>query len=442
MSGTADSFSRPIWREAGFGLLWGARTVSLLGDRITILAVPFAAVAMEATPLQVATLTAASFLPWLLLGAFAGVAIDRSARYQTIMIWADLGRAVLLSSVPAAALGGVLTYWQLLVVALLAGALSVFFESASSAYLPILIGPERLPDGNAKLSASTAVMTTAGPGVAGLLIQCITARFAIAVDALTFLISAILLNRIHDPGSRRPEKLASQSFSADVRAGLRYITHHSMLRAFVAEAATSNLGASMNGAIVVLFAVRVLHLSAGEFGLAGMFFGIGGGAASLLSNRVARWFGVGPVITGSCVVIGIAGLLIGLTTGGIGVMLAVLAVAYFMWGAGLTAYVVIAGSLRQVITPERMRARVMATANMAISGLNPVGAILGGLLATWVGLRSAVLTASVLMLVSVLWVAFSPVARIRTMPSAADEAAEPQQSARAGLAREDESVLR
>jgi MFS family permease len=270
--------------------------------------------------------------------------------------------------------------------------------------------------------------------VAGLLIQCITARFAVAVDALSFLASAALMRRIDDPRSQRPKGLGSQSFLADVRTGLMYITHHSMLRAFVAEAATSNLGASMNGAIVVLFAVHVLHLSPGEFGLAGMFFGLGGGAASLLANRVAGWLGVGPVIAASCVVIGIAGLLIGLATGGIGVTLTVLAVAYFLWGAGLTAYVVVAGSLRQVITPERMRARVMSTANMAISGLNPVGAILGGLLATWLGLRSAVLTAGVLMLVSVLWVAFSPVARIRTMPPAADETAESRRVASSELA--------
>jgi MFS family permease len=266
-------------------------------------------------------------------------------------------------------------------------------------------------------------MTTAGPGLAGVLIQCITARFAVAVDALSFLASAALLHRINDPRPR-PKELTPQSFLADVRSGLMYITHHSMLRAFVAEAATSNLGASMNGAIVVLFAVRELHLSAGQFGLAAMFFGIGGGAASLVANRVAGRLGVGPVIMGSCVVIGIAGLLIGLTAGGIGVVLTVLAIAYFLWGAGFTAYVVIAGSLRQVITPAQLRARVMSTANMAISGLNPIGAILGGVLATWLGLRSAVLIAGVLMLVSVLWVAFSPVARIRTMPRAADETAD------------------
>jgi MFS family permease len=426
MGGVADAVNRPNWRGTGFGLLWGANTISLLGDRITILAIPFAAVAMGASVLQVSALTAASFVPWLLCGAFGGVAVDRSAQYRTIMVWADLGRAALLCSVPAAALGGVLSYWQLLAVALAAGVLSVFFQAASSAFLPVLVGPERLPQGNARLSASTAVMTAAGPGLAGILIQTITARFAVAADALSFLASAALLHRIRDP-QRAPAALEHRPFLADVQAGLSYIARHPMLRAFIAEAATSNFGASMNGAIVVLFAVHELHLAAGQFGLALAFFGVGGAAASLMANRLAGWLGVGPVIAASCAVIGVGGLLVGLATGSTGAVLTVLIVAYFLWGSAFTVYAVLAGSLRQAITPERMRGRVMSTANMAISGINPVGAILGGVLGAWLGLRAAVIVAGALMLVSVGWIIPSPVIRLRTVPETTDA---PQTAAR------------
>lgn len=156
---------RSQWRGTGFGSFWGANAVSLLGDRITILAIPFAAVALHASPLQVSVLTTASFLPWLLAGVFAGVMVDRWALYRKIMIWADLGRGALLFSVPLAAARGMLTYWQLLAVALLTGLLTVFFQAASSALLPKLVGIDRLPAANAKLSTSSSVMMTAGPAL-------------------------------------------------------------------------------------------------------------------------------------------------------------------------------------------------------------------------------------------------------------------------------------
>jgi MFS family permease len=146
-----------------------------------------------------------------------------------------------------------------------------------------------------------------------------------------------------------------------------------------------------------------------------------------MANRLAGWLGVGPVIAASCAVIGVGGLLVGLATGSTGAVLTVLIVAYFLWGSAFTVYAVLAGSLRQAITPERMRGRVMSTANMAISGINPVGAILGGVLGAWLGLRAAVIVAGALMLVSVGWIIPSPVIRLRTVPETTDA---PQTAAR------------
>lgn len=410
---------RSQWRGTGFGSFWGANAVSLLGDRITILAIPFAAVALHASPLQVSVLTTASFLPWLLAGVFAGVMVDRWALYRKIMIWADLGRGALLFSVPLAAARGMLTYWQLLAVALLTGLLTVFFQAASSALLPKLVGIDRLPAANAKLSTSSSVMMTAGPGLAGLLVQAFSAPFAIIADALSFLASATLLRQMRY--RRPPPADFPRPFCLEVRAGLWYVLREPTMRAFLGQAATGNLGASMNGAVVVLFAVRELHLAAGELGVAMAVFGVGGGVASLTANRIARRLGIGPVITASCAGAGVGSLLIGLTAGSTGLALATFGVAYFLWGFSLTTYTVVAGSLRQTITPERMRAQVMSTLNVAISGIIPVGAILGGLLATWLGLRAPVLVAGAIMLISVLWIVQSPVIRIRTMPRAADE---------------------
>lgn len=413
-AGPGSMARRTVWRTTGFGPLWAASTVSLLGDRITMLAVPFAAVALHASALQVSVLTTASFLPWLLLGVFAGVIVDRSAQYRKVMICADLGRAALLGSVPLAAARGLLTYWQLLAVALLAGTLTVFFQASASALLPELVGLDQLPDANAKLSASSSMMMAAGPGLAGLLIQAFTAPFAIISDALSYLASASLLRRVRYQQRLKPE--ARRPFWPELGAGLRFVLREPTMRAFLGQAAIGNLGSSMNGAVIVLFAVRDLHLTAGELGLAMALLGVGGGMASLTANRIARRAGVGPLITAACAGAGLGSLLIGLAVGSTWLVLAMLGVAYFLWGYSLTTYNVLAGSLRQIATPEQMRAQVMSSLHVAVSGVVPVGAFLGGLLAMWAGLRTPILVAGALMLASVMWIAHSPVIHVRTMP--------------------------
>jgi MFS family permease len=334
------------------------------------------------------------------------------------MIMADLGRAAVLVTVPCAAALGVLSYWHLAAVALAAGVLTVLFETASSALLPSLVGLDRLTAANAKLSASGSVVSVAGPGAAGGLVQLLTAPFALVADALSFLASAALLTRVPPPApSPAPPR---RRFAVELREGVSFVWRQPMMRALVAEAATSNLGASMNGAIVVLFAVRELHLSAGQFGLASVGVGLGGAIVSLVTNRVANRVGVGVTIAGTCVGIGVAGVLIALAGGGTVPVLAILAAAYLLWGASLTAYSILAGSLRQFLTPERLRGRTMSTANALVVGVNPVGAILGGLFAGWFGLRGAMLVAGGLLLVSAAWIVWSPVYRVRTMPVTAE----------------------
>jgi MFS family permease len=395
--------------------------VSLFGDRITILAVPFAAVALDASPLQMSVLTAAGFLPWLLFGTVAGVLVDRS-RHRTVMIMTDLGRAAVLLTVPCAAALGVLSYWHLAAVALSAGVLTVLFETASSALLPSLVGLDRLTSANAKLSTSGSAMSVAGPGAAGGLIQMLTAPFALLVDALSFLASAALLTRVPPPAaSPAPPR---RRFAVELREGISFVRRQPMMRALVAEAATSNLGASMNGAVVVLFAVRELHLTAGQFGLASVGVGLGGTLVSLVTNRIADRVGVGVTIAATCVGIGVAGVLIALAGGGTGLVLTILAAAYLLWGASLTAYSILAGSLRQVLTPERLRGRTMSTMNALVVGVNPIGAILGGLFAGWFGLRGAMLVAGGLLLGSAVWIVLSPVFRVRAMPVSADRPAD------------------
>jgi MFS family permease len=404
-----------LWCDRGFRRLWAARTISLVGSQVSALALPLvAAVYLNASTLHVSLLAAAGFLPWLLFGLFAGVLVDRSPR-RLIMIWTDVARAGLLLTIPIAAACGVLSVGQIAFVAFAVGALTVLSDTASTAFLPSLVGHKRLTEGNAKLSAGTAATTIAGPSAAGALLQAFSAPFAVAADALSFLVSAWLIRgvRCEEPAGRAEP---GRSIRADIQAGVRFLWRHPVLRPMAAEVATSNLGASMNGPIVVLFALRELRLSAVQIGISLSFVGIGGLVATALTKRAVEHLGVGRTIAASCIGIGVGGMLIPLSHGSAASVVLILAAAYFVWGGSLTVYAVVAGSLRQTITPPGMLGRTVASANTVMSGINPLGAVLGGLLGTWLGLRPTLFLAGLLLLGSAGWILRSPVYRLRSMP--------------------------
>jgi MFS family permease len=403
-----------------FRTLWAARTVSMMGGKVTLFAIPFtAAITLRASPMQVAVLTAAGFLPWMLCGVAAGVYIDRFRR-RAIMIGSDYARAVLLLLVPGAYVLDVLSFALLVTVAALLGVLDVVSHAASLAYLPTVVTTEELPAANSALAVSTSVSDVAGPGLAGALIDVLTAPIALVADAISFVVSAVLLERIKtvEPPLPAPDR---HDFRAEATEGLAFLWRHPVLRTFVCAAAVSNLGASMNGAVVVLFAVDVLHLSAGEFGLTAVFFGIGGVLAGAASGRLTRRFGAGPVIVGSSLTMGVGGVLSAFAGGSLALVWAALSIAYLLRGGGLTTFVAVSTSLRQALIPNHLRGRAMASASTVMMGVNPVGALLGGVLATWFGLRGAMLAAGVLLTVATGWLLRSPMRTLRALGDA-DEA--------------------
>jgi MFS family permease len=409
-----------LWRHKDFRNLWAARTVSLAGTQVTTLAIPFtAAVVLGASPMQMGVLTAAGFVPWLVFGLFAGALVDRVSR-RAVMIWTDLARVVLILTVPLASLLGVLTYGQVVAAALLMGVMAVFFDTASGAFLPSVLAKDEIMEGNAKLSASASITSVAGPALGGILVQLLTAPIALVVDGLSYLASASLVTRIK--GRETPAVVKSRpGVFTEVREGLRFLLRHRTLRALVGEAVTGNLGASMNVALLVLFAIQELHLSAGEVGVAMAFSGVGGVVATLLTRRAADRFGLGKTIAASCVVSGAGALLIPFVSGSPFLAVVLLAVAYFLWGGSVTTYSILAGSLRQLATPERMLGRVLASTSVAISGVNPIGALLGGVLAGLIGFRPTLIVAGTLVLLATLWMVFSPVWHLRTLPETVEE---------------------
>ncbi len=258
--GANDATAASLWRHRDFMRLWAAQTVSLFGSQVTTLALPLtAALTLRATPAQMGVLGAAQFAPFLLIGLFAGVWIDRRRR-RPVMIAADVGRAVLFALIPALALLHALRIEQVYVIAFLAGALTLFFDVAYTSYLPSLVARDRLSEGNAKLEGSAAVAELAGPGVGGVLAQILSPPLALVVDAVSFVFSALSLRTIRVAEPEPAPRARDDGVWRDIGQGLRVLLGNRLTRATVSAAATLVLCSSIGSSVFVLYLTRALHL--------------------------------------------------------------------------------------------------------------------------------------------------------------------------------------
>jgi predicted MFS family arabinose efflux permease len=404
--------------DAEFLKLWVGGFVSTLGFHVSILAMQLTAAAvLRATPWEMGLLGAAQFLPRLAFGLIAGVWVDRLRR-RPILIVADLGRAMLLASVPVAYVADVLSMVQLFVVALGVGGFSVFFGVASQAYLPNLVGRERIVDANARMSAGEAVAQIAGPNLAGVLVQVLTAPIAIGVDAVSYVVSALSIAWIRRPEPAPPPAAERRHAIADIREGLATVAAHPVLRPLVLAAV--NIGfftGGFRGALIVLYLVQ-LGVSPIEFGF---IYGVGGASAlvgAILARPLARRLGLGRTL-----------VLIHLATAAFAAFvplagfvsadarLALLLAGQVGLGVFAPVWGINGGSLQQLVTPDRLLGRVNATQQVALFGINPLGAIIGGALASLVGLQATLGIAAAGAAVTSLILLASPIRRLEAMPA-------------------------
>lgn len=410
-----------LWRHPDFVKLWAGQTVSVFGSLITGFALPLVAIlALDASALDVALLGMAELAPGLVAGLFAGVWVDRLRR-RPIMIAADLGRALLLASVPAAWALGALGLGQLYLVAMLVSVLTVCFDVSYAAYLPSLVARDRLVEGNAKLEASNSVAEVAGFGIAGVLVQLLTAPVAILVDALTFLVSALSLSRIRtaEPGPR-PEADGDEPATVvrEIADGLRLVWGDRMLRALAGAAATREFFAHIFVAVLTLFLVEELELEPAVFGAV---FGIGGISAFVGAIFVERWtraWGLGRTMLGSLGLSILATFLIPLASGPAPLAAGMLALEQATDGTGM-AYQINSVSLRQAITPPRLLGRVNASMRVLEQGAMLLGLLVGGLLGERIGLRPTVFLGVLGMTLALPWIILSPIPALREHPQPA-----------------------
>ncbi len=412
------SGSRPksLLRHRDFRQLWAAETVSQVGTQVSMLAIPLMAIkVLHATTFEVGALTAVEFAPFVLVGLPAGAIVDR-VRRRPVMVLCDLGRAVSLATLPIAHALGWLTIWQLFAVVFANGVMTVFFDVSYMSILPSLVDRDQIIDGNAKLEVSRSSAQVGGPGLAGVLVQWIGSVSAVVVDAVSFVCSAAFLARIKasEPPIERHADTSQPRLRDEIRAGLAYVWHHAMLRPIALCTATSNFFSSMIQAVFVVYAVRELHYSAGAVGVVFVLGGSGAVLGALTSGRISAPIGVGPTIVGAIVLASVGSVLLGVAPrhGAFGFFV----VGFALFSFGGVVYNINQGSLRQAITPPRMQGRMNASMRFMVWGTMPFGALLGGAMGTWFGLRTTLLVAGFGALLAGAWVWWSPVRTLRTIP--------------------------
>lgn len=391
-------------------IVWSGSLVSEMGDQVTLLALPLAAVLLlHAGAFELGALRAAGTVAFLLVALHAGILVDRR-RKRPLMIGADLGRLALIGSVPAAAALHVLTLWQLYAVALGAGVLSVIFDVSYQSFVPVLVGRDRLHEGNAKMALPSSFANVIGPTTAGGLVAVAGAARAMTADAASFGIgaAATLLLRVREAA---PSPAPKRHMRAEIAEGLRYVFGHPVLRRVVGCTATANLFSGVTYSILILYLLRDLHADPARIGQVYSLGSIGGLAGGLVASRLVTWIGSARMLWFSKAAFGWVMLAMPFARPGWGVLL--VSAGLFVGSFSGVTYNVAQVSYRQSVTPPHLLGRMNASIRWVIWGTIPLGSLLGGWLGTVAGLRAAVAAGVAGTWLAVLWIVTSPLVRQR-----------------------------
>ncbi len=401
-----------LWHHPEFLKLWSGQTISEIGSRITREGLPLTAILiLAATPTQVGILAAAAALPVILFGLFAGVWVDRLPR-RPILILADVGRLLVLLTIPLAAVTHNLSFGLLLVVAFVTGLLTLFFDTAYQSILPSLVSPENILEGNTKLATTQSLAEIGGPALAGSLIQLLSAPLAILVDAGSFLVSVISLLLIRSP--ENPPAVADRvSIAAEMRAGIRAISERPALRTMAIGAGLRSFFGMFYAALYSVFTLRIVGMTPASEGVLISMGGIGALIGALLAERLVRRFGLGRVLIGAQLIGVPFSLLTPLASGTPIAAFGMLAAAQLVGDGAAMIYAINTLTYRQSSVPDHLLGRVNATAGFIEQSIMPLGALIGGWLGDQIGARAALGIAASGFVVSALWMAASPIRKLR-----------------------------
>jgi len=404
--------------DPDFRKLWIGQAISQIGSNITSVGLPLTAVlVLKASPVQMGFLSGVGVAAVPIFGLFAGAWVDRLRR-RPILIAADLGRAVVLGIIPLEAMLHRLTIGDLYLVAVGSSILTVLFDVSYQAYLPSLIARENILTGNGRLALTESIAQIAGPGIAGILVQLITAPMAMLFDAGSFVCSAISVWLIRKR-ENMPTRTLEPHNGREISEGLDASWRDPLLRALAGRKATSAFFLGFGSSLYILFTMRELGLTAALLGIIAI-----GGTSGLFGAFLAEWlvrrFGFGRTFIGSAAVIEMAMLLIPLAHGSVAACSAFL-IASQLGDLAWPVYSISERSLRQAITPNHLLGRVNSSMHLLFHGVLPLGALAGGAIAQAVGMRQVLLVGAIGVLLSTMWLVFSPVRRLRELPHAVGE---------------------
>ncbi|RNI24596.1 MFS transporter [Flexivirga caeni] len=376
-----------LWRNRSFNLLWTGQTINGVGSAVSTVAIPLVAVKqLHAAPFGVGVITAAEWLPALLIGLLVGVWVDRHHRRAT-MIWAGAGQAVSMAIVPAVAQWGRPTMPVLILAAGLCGLFGVFFRTAYSPYLRLVVPREDLARANAKLRSSRSVASICGPALGGALVQLAGAARAVTADAASFLVACLCISRIDIEEPPPARTSGDTSLWPAITDGVTYLLRARLLRAVSLSLAAINFLLTAAGAVEVYFLVRDVHLSAGSIGVILAVGSSGGLVGAFIAGSVTERFGFNAAAAGALCVTAPLGLL--MACAGRGPAASLFAVGLFVLTFGLTISTVAFMTLRQLASSPAILGRVSATSDLLMSATIPLGALIGGALGSWLGARVA-----------------------------------------------------
>jgi MFS family permease len=403
----------PLLRDSPtFRRYWLGQAVSLVGDQVTLIALPLVAVlVLDANAAQMGYLVAAELLPNLLFSLHAGAWADRRARKRKIMIGTDIGRALLIASIPVAYAFDALTFPHMVVVGFLMGTLTVLFHVSHSAFYPAIVPRERLIEGGSITHGSRALSYVVGPSIGGVLVQAISAPVTLVLDACTYVVSALFLRTLDVE-----EPAAEPAAKGHVVAGVRWVFGNPIIRAALGATATINFFNFVFAALFILYATKELGVAPATLGLVLGAAAVGGILGAIVTSRVARRIGIGRAFALGCVLFPAPLLLVPLAEGPEWVILACLFLAEFGCGFGVMMLDISAGAIAAAVVPERLRSRVSGAYMVVNYGVRPVGALVGGALGTAIGLRETLWIATVGALLGVLWLLPSPILGLRELP--------------------------
>ncbi|GCD94987.1 MFS transporter [Embleya hyalina] len=397
---------------SAFWRYWAALTISHAGDAVTAVALPLIALrGLHATSLQVSLITAAQYTAWILIGLPAGVIVQRLPLRGT-QVAMDVVRAIAIASVPIAWVLDVLGLWQLVVVAFVVGLASVVFDVGNSTLLPSIVSREELTSRNSLTSGSAAATQLGGPSLAGVLVQLCGAASGLLVDAISYLLSAVLLRTLPRPARQTPSD-GGPSLRARMAEGLRYVRRHPAIRPCVAAVTAVNFVCGALMALVPALLVRTLHAPTALVGVLIATEGFGSLIGAALTTRLVARFGSARTLIGAALLTPVAVGCVPFAGHGLGLL--VFAAANAAFGAAVVVMSIVTRTHRQTVTPPELLPRVMATVRFVSWGAIPFGALTAGLAATWLGNRGALGTMFGVALLTPVVLGTSPIRRMRDL---------------------------